>query len=326
MIRLYRCNQSKIEMQELINFEQSALEHAIWIDLYHPSLEEEQFIEKYLKIEIPTKEEMHAIELSNRFYKENRSLYMTATMLLATNGRNKIMTDSVTFILTDNKLITLRYVEPQAFVLFASRMNHIELEIENGMAFFMELLEATVDRLADNLENISHALDHISQTIFANQRKKSKNQTLVNKTILKNIGRNGDFESKTRESLISFNRLVSFFDKNVLKPELIFESRLNIIAKDIVALSDHTNFLASQVTFLLNATLGMINIEQTDIIKIFSVVAVIFLPATLIASIYGMNFKYIPELNWILGYPFALFLIILSAVLPILYFKLRKWF
>lgn len=325
MITLYIQKETAIIAQLLTNDNEALIKEALWIDLLAPTAEEESLIEEYLAIDVPTKKEMEEIEPSNRLYKEDNILFMTATML-AKSESPEPTTDAVTFILTKDQLLTVRYIEPHSFELFKMRLSRLRKPRYTAAKLLISLLSATVDRMADILEAVSHRLDRYSIQIFHAPSEDANAAPQDYKTLLQNIGANGDLGTKTRECLTSFNRLVYFLSQSMgitFKQEL--QSRIGIITKDIEALSDHANFIASKVGFLLNATMGMINIEQNNIIKIFSVAAVIFLPPTLIASIYGMNFHAMPELSWSIGYPLAIMLMLISAWLPFSYFKRRKW-
>jgi magnesium transporter len=182
-----------------------------------------------------------------------------------------------------------------------------------------------IERSADILERISADIDELSAGIFApRQRRQSVSRDM--RAVMERIGRIGDLVSKSRESLVSLGRLLSYAQQSGavdMTPEL--RSRFKTLSRDVLALSDHASFVNNKTSFMLEATLGLINIEQNDIIKIFSVAAVAFLPPTLIASIYGMNFHFMPELGWKLGYPLALLLMVISAVLPFVYFRRRGW-
>lgn len=325
MIIIYVQDQQSIQAIEISQENDTLIRNALWIDLLSPTRDEEKYIEKLLNIEVPTKKEMEEIEPSSRLYVEENILFMTATMV-AQSDTPEPKSDAVTFILTDKKLITVRYIEPQAFKLFISRLSRLREKECNAEKLLIGLLESSTDRLADILENVSHAFDKISHMIF-HSNKENNSTTKVNyKEVLQNIGNNGDLGTKARESLVSFIRLVSFLEQTLgHKFDTDIRSRLTIINKDINALSDYASFISTKVNFLVDATLGMVSIEQNNIIKIFSVAAVIFLPPTLIASIYGMNFDLIPELHWRLGYPISIGLMILSAWLPYKYFKQKKW-
>jgi magnesium transporter len=186
-----------------------------------------------------------------------------------------------------------------------------------------------VDRLADLIERIQAESDTVVQAIFASNGTDDKGRPKPRNfdTVLRTIGREGDLTSRVRDSLLGLDRLLSYF-ANVLqqrKDDKLLRERIKAASRDVRSLADHVNYLANQITFLLDATLGMINIEQNAIIKFFSVVAVIFLPPTLIASIYGMNFHSMPELSWPWGYPLAIVLMVASAVLPVWVFRRRGW-
>ena len=299
-------------------------EHCLWVDLLEPTLDEEKVVEEFLGIEVPTREEMREIETSNRLYEEDGALYMTATIV------TRIDTDrpeaaAVTFILVRNKLITNRYHDPLPFRRFTAYAERHAGTTGSALAVLAGLLEAVIERSADILERVSADLDELSASIFATpQSRKIVSGDM--RAVMQRIGRIGDLVSKCRESLVSLGRLLSYVQQSssvTLSTEL--RSRFKTLSRDVLALSDHASFVSNKTSFMLEATLGLINIEQNDIIKIFSVAAVAFLPPTLIASIYGMNFHFMPELDWRLGYPLALLLMVVSAVLPYLYFKRRGW-
>jgi magnesium transporter len=316
-------NQQKFEPQAITLENQTLLKDATWIDLLAPSKEEETLVEQCLGLDIPTREEMVEIELSSRLYRENGTVFMTATMIAQSDSANPEL-DPVTFVLTQKQLITIRYIEPQAFKVLPSRLKKRDAANHDAAALLIELLDATVDRLADTLELVGRRLDDYSKTIF--QAPSDTTAKLDYRCLMQQIGANGDLNTKARESLLTFNRLTTFFAQTAISSiDNEGQLRLASISKDIASLNDHATFLSTKVNFLLDATLGMVNIEQNNIIKIFSVAAVIFLPPTLIASIYGMNFHFIPELSWKYGYLFSIGLILVAAWLPYKYFKYRKW-
>jgi magnesium transporter len=302
----------------------TSLTQAIWIDLLNPSEEEKQEVENALGINIPTQAEMCEIELSSRLYRDNDNLFMTA-LALAYSDSSKPKLAPITIILTPQQLITIRYIEPQSFNLFLSRLEKIKLT--QPVDLLIELLDVTVGRLADILERVGHQLDEISEIILRPKTLDKSTKKLNYRQFLYQIGIHGDLNTKARESLITFNRSISFFEQ--MKGENLHKElqqpRLFTLTKDIESLSSHADFLATKINFMLDAILGMVNIEQNNTIRIISVVAVIFLPPTLIATIYGMNFKFMPELSWYLGYPLALASMVLAAWLPYKYFKRHKW-
>jgi magnesium transporter len=306
-----------------------------WIDLLHPTREEEEAVEKRGGLNVPTREEMQEIELSSRLYQEDGRVFMTANILSHTDS-DDVVVSPVTFILAPDLLITVRYADPRSFAAFVVRASRSGLTCASPAGIAVALLEANVERLADLLERSAHDLDGLSKRIFrpdhhatANAKAKgaAKVRTADSQSLLMELGRKGDLVSHVRDSLISIHRLAAFFltvfpDKKVSED---VADRINVLARDVESLSDHAAVESQKVNFLLDATLGMINIEQNAIIKIFSVAAVVFLPPTLVASIYGMNFDFMPELDWQVGYPFAILLMIMSAILPYLYFKRRRW-
>jgi magnesium transporter len=299
-------------------------EHCLWVDLLEPTLEEEQAVERFLAVDVPTHEEMREIETSNRLYEENGALYMTATVV-ARIDTDRPETAAVTFILARNKLITKRYHDTLPFRRYSAHVQRQSGVPASAAAVLAGLLESVIERSADILERVGADLDETSAGIFA-QRHNGTSVSRDMRAVMQRIGRSGDLVSKTRESLVSLGRFLSFVQQSaalVLAQDL--RARFRTLTRDVTALSDHASFLNTKTSFLLEATLGLINSEQNDIIKIFSVAAVVFLPPTLIASIYGMNFHFIPELSWPVGYPLALLTMVASAVLPYWFFKRRGW-
>lgn len=291
----------------------------LWIDLCDPTREEEFAIESCLGMDVPTREEMHEIEISNRLYDKNGHVFMTASLLTHFDSDCPQL-HAVTFIVSPSHLITVRYSDPQPFRTYPLRLTaqtHSEL---GGYALFVGLLETIINRSADILETIALHADHIATRVFRSQAAEADYQYALTA-----IGQTGDVTSKARESLSTLWRVALFAGKNLEKLPEELVGQLDAQGKDIAALSDHASFVSNKLSFLLDATLGMINIQQNKIIKIFSIAAVVFLPPTLIASIYGMNFHHMPELEWPMGYPMALGLMIVAAALPIWYFKRRKW-
>lgn len=321
MITAYLLENDVLQFYLITSENASLLKQALWIDLLHPSSEEEPLIKTMLDLDIPTRDDMREIEISSRLYRENNALFMTASMLAHSDSKEPIL-DAVSFILTSSQLVTVRYFDFRSFTLLVNRIT--KKEICNARTMLVELLEAVSDRVADILERVGASVDRHSQVIF---RPKLESKEKINfQHLLQEIGANGDLCAKARESLITFNRLVSYFrqsEKAAL--EVNHELHLATLATDIQALSDHVGFLSNQVNFLLNATLGMININQTNIIKILSVAAVVFLPPTVVASIYGMNFQFMPELKWHYGFPLAVSAMFLSALIPYQFFKWKKW-
>ncbi|MFA6157153.1 magnesium/cobalt transporter CorA [Mesorhizobium sp.] len=298
----------------------------VWADLLNPTKEEEETIETWLGVAVPTREEMEEIEISSRLYVEDGAYFMTATLPAQTDVDDPLMSP-VTFVLAGARLITVRYHEPKAFKTFPQRAEKVATGCTSGDTILIGLLEAIVDRLADILERAGRDIEAISRDIFEARSTKVSKRNRDFQELLKAIGRKEDVASSVRDSLISLQRLAGFFAHASTRTKMSKDTkaRIKTLSRDVLSLADHATFLSQKISFLLDATLGMISIEQNAIIKIFSVAAVIFLPPTLVASIYGMNFDVIPELKWEFGYPFAIAMMVLSAILPYLYFRRRGW-
>jgi magnesium transporter len=301
----------------------------IWLDLLQPSSDEERHVESFLGIEVPTEQEIEEIEDSSRFYEKNESIYLTVSLLTRLDAGQPSSTD-VRFILTPRRLISVRYVESKPFRIFSNRLLR-DIEASESSDLMMErMLELVVDDLADILEETALNVDTLARRVFFSSipGKPTENgaEQMDLKAMITEIGRYGEFISEARLSVFNMNRLLIFLSQSRLKWwQADTRSRLQTLLRDVRSLTEHATFLSNRVNFILDATLGMVNIEQNKIIKIFSVAAVVFLPPTLIASIYGMNFKWLPELHWEFGYPFSLCLMVLAAVGPYLYFKHRGW-
>lgn len=293
--------------------------NAIWVDLAHPKPEEEALLEQALHLELPTREEMREIEVSSRLYQENGALFLTAAVVHKSDTDSP-QSDPITFIIAGHRLVTIRYSDPLPFHLFANQARRQAPNCVSGEAVLAELLEAIVDRTADLLERVQHDVNEASNLVFSRVEKVDYQE------VLRRVGRSQGLISRTRESLVSINRLLLFLTRvGESKPNKVLGRSFKTLARDVLSLSDHASFLSNNINFLLDGTLGMINIEQTGIIKIFSVAAVAFLPPTLIASIYGMNFEFMPELKSSFGYPVSLGLMLFSALIPLYFFKRRGW-
>jgi magnesium transporter len=293
-----------------------------WIDLHFPTKAEEMQVEAWVGLDLPTRDEAREIETSSRLYTVDGATVMTATLVtLETDGRPE--TGPVTFVLTPERLITIRYSDPVAFRTWARALAREPAVLASPASLMAGLLDAIIDRLADILEGAQADLDGLSRTVF-DDTKPLRGPAL--REILSRVGRTGDLVSKVSESLVSFDRVHGHARRlHRVRADTDAWERLKGPASDIPALREHAGFLNSKSEFLLNATLGKINIEQNATIKIFSVVAVIFMPPTLIASIYGMNFEHMPELTWLYGYPAVLLGMIAAAILPYLVFKRLGW-
>jgi magnesium transporter len=250
---------------------------------------------------------------------------MTATLMCNSDTATP-KTTAVTFILSGHRLVTVRYDDPRPFMIVGNKLARNCPANVTGETVLIDLLDAVIDRAADILERIGLEVDRVSHDIFEPDNATS-GEALSYKDILKAIGSKGDLTSKVRESLVSIGRLLLFLANEAEGMRWHKDVRLQLQAnqRDVLSLSDHATYLSNKITFLLDAMLGVVTIEQNNIIKIFSIAAVALMPPTLIASIYGMNFKHMPELEWTFGYPYAVGLMICSAILPFVIFKWKKW-
>jgi magnesium transporter len=322
---------------------------AVWIDLFEPTKEEEKTVEASLGIDVPTREHMQEIESSSRLRRENGVLFMTSQVLSQSDTLAPAST-AITFILdTKQRLVTVRYAEPAPFRTVRIRRDAETGRLGSGHAVLEALIDAIVDRLADILETVGTKLDQISSELFgtmpptvpalagarspvngaAKPSTRNARQEPNYRDVLVRVGRCNDLISKARESGVGLGRLISFLQEDRKKVGAAgakgLGSHLKTVGADLASLGEHTSYLSSKANFLLDTTLGLINIEQNGIIKIFSVAAVVLLPPTLVASVYGMNFEMMPELKWLFGYPFALVLMAASAIVPYLLFKKKGW-
>ncbi|HEV7409971.1 MAG TPA: magnesium transporter CorA family protein [Bradyrhizobium sp.] len=298
---------------------------AVWIDLVKPTAAEDKAVERLAGIAVPTREDMQEIEISSRLYIENGARYMTATLMCAADTQNP-RTTAVTFILTGHRLVTVRYDAPKPFLLVENKLARSCPAGITGEMVLMELLDAVIDRNADILERAGGDMDNISHDIFEPEGAARTGHAKRYSDILIAIGRKGDLTSKVRESLVSIGRVVTFVTAAVdVKWSKDMREQLKTMQRDVVSLTDHASYLSNKITFVLDAMLGVVNLEQNNIIKLFSVMAVVLMPPTLIASIYGMNFKAMPELQWEHGYIYALVAMLCAAIGPYVYFKWKKW-
>ena len=292
---------------------------AVWVELVEPTREEELLVERELGLFLPTREDMQEIEASSRLYQEAGATFMTATVLYNADTESP-SSQPITFVLTGDRLVTIRYFQPRSFLAFAAQARRQPGLCAGGAITFLGLIEAVVDRTADVLERTSGEVEQISQQVFAEGR------TGGFEAVLTRLGRAQNVNAKIRDSLVSLARLASFASlADQIEHSREHRERLKTVTRDVQSLLDQDSFLAANISFLLDTTLGLINIEQNGIIKIFSVAAVAFLPPTLIASIYGMNFEHMPELDWRLGYPMAAALMLLSALIPLWWFRRKGW-
>lgn len=280
----------------------------LWIDLNDVTDEVEEELEEFLKIYIQEEEEIEEIEISSRYIETSDTLVANSNFLLEDYEK-----EPVSFILKNNILVTVRSCELRSFNETVKRIFANPTSYPTGFHVFVALLETRVERDADLIEELTGEISTLSKTISD-----------VDEDILLEIKNMLDKTMSIRENIIDKQRVVS----NMLKSEIFpheLKPKLSIIVKDINSLIEHTKFGFERLDYLQDTFLGLVNIEQNKIIKIFTVVSVIFMPPTLIASIYGMNFKHLPELDWKLGYPLSILMMIGTCGFILYYFRKKKW-
>ena len=298
---------------------------AIWIDLLNPTAEEEKLAEQLVGTNIPTREELAEIEPSSRLYQRGGAAFMTMSVLYGINDARPD-SDPIGFILTDKHVVSIRYIDPRPFVIFAE---HVYAEPDIGgdaNSLFVRLLDTIIDRLADEFEVAGRDIETISHQIFQRHTHRGRSPELRLEALLMRIGKAQQLLAKLRETSVSSTRLLTFLQTtDAMESDVGNRRHIKSLVADAQALNDHSNFLGDNLTFLLDASLGLISLEQNDVMKVFSIFAVVFMPPTLIAGVYGMNFEHMPELRWLFGYPIALGLILASAILPAWYAKRKGW-
>lgn len=320
MITLY-CLENGALVERAAEQGQALPDNVLWIDLLSPDQQEERFIESALRLDIPTREELAEIEDSSRFYDENGAIFMTTTVVMGIADRRPENAE-VTFVLTQRCLVTVRYAELSAFRQFVSKSARQPSIYSTSHQIFLGLADAVVDRIADVLEGVQVQLQALSRRIFDERKEQRRDLQLI----IQQLGQHRSLLSQLGESLFSSSRLIAFYRLHAGEPKQgVAKGLLKALERDVRSLGEHQARLLGDIAFLLDATLGLINIEQNSIIKVFSIAAVLFLPPTLVGTVYGMNFEHMPELGWLLGYPMALGMMVVSAIIPYAWFKFRDW-
>jgi magnesium transporter len=300
----------------------------VWIDLLNPTKEETTFVELRTKVRIPSIEALNEIESSSRLAVDGEVLYLSIPAVAQGDTADAYLSPTG-FILTRGVLITVRFAPLSTFDVVAEQVRK-DATLRSAADVFTTLLEAMVDRGADVLERLAGELGKVSKSVFRGDPSRPKQIVRSNNALrraLIAVGTTGDRLALARDVLLGIGRVPPFvlsLRKDWIIPE--FEARLEAVTKDIASLNDYEGHLSNKVQFLLDAILGFITIQQNDLFKVLTIVSVVGIPPTVIAGIYGMNFRYMPELNWTGGYPFGLAMIVLSALIPLAWFKWRDWF
>jgi magnesium transporter len=286
----------------------------IWIDMLLPTIDEIRAVENLFDMKFPTKQESEEIELSSRYCEENNRIEINSYFLINENGQAS--NETVSFILQGSLLISVRYKKLESFNTFTKKLLISPREFKNGYSIFCQIIDIRIDADADTIENLSKEITKIRKHVFTDYSNDDEE-------ILEKISTFEDLNMKIRENLTDKQRILN----SLLKSQKFVDDKneLPIMLKDIKSLIDHTNFNFERLDYLQNIFIGILSIEQNKVIKIFTIVNVIFLPPTLIASIYGMNFEFIPELHWEYGYLFSIAFMILASITPLLIFKKKGW-
>lgn len=292
----------------------------VWIDLLHPTQDEEHFIEDSLDIEVPSPEEMSEIEDSSRFFVTKDGFCMIVSVVTGSQNMNPVLTE-ISFILDQKRLVCAHYGELVSFKAFENKGARQTQLFKSPDILMMSLIDAVVDRIADILEKLQSNLNDLSRNIFDNDKLDTKDLQFT----VKKLGKYNSLLAKLSDSMLSIRRMLIYCKQSVSWLTKEAKDLLRSIELDIGSLTEYHTRMSSEITFLLDATLGLINIEQNSIIKVFSIAAVLFLPPTLVGTIYGMNFHDMPELDLSFGYPLSLILMVLSALICYVWFKIKKW-
>ncbi|GAB2802218.1 magnesium/cobalt transporter CorA [Halomonas shantousis] len=291
------------------------LAEATWIDANEPSAEERELLNAFLADELPASHDVEEIESSARYFVDSDGIHVHSLFLSQSEGRHG--TSTVAFILQPERLITFRDCDLADFRLLRMRARNGQVEASSAQELLLTIFDQKVENLADTLEDIHRKLEDVSHLVLEDEDADLEDA-------VDQLAKLEDSNGKIRLCLMDTQRSVSFLMRNLRGNNELQEIAREVM-RDVETLMTHTTFLFDKINFLMDSTQGFINIQQNQIIKIFSIAAVVFLPPTLVASIYGMNFEYMPELSWPLGYPFALGLMVLAGVSPYLYFKHKNW-
>jgi magnesium transporter len=324
MLTAFTCEGT--DLRRIAEPSNAVLRESVWIDLLNATDAEVRRIDSATGLDVPTEAELREIESSSRLSVADGVLTLSLPLVARLDGDPQPVPGG--FVLSQQRLITIRFAASPVFDSFAEREMKAGTPDRTGAHLFVGLLEGIVDRHADALERIRDDLDAISHRIFRDgiDAGGSRRVDRMLRETLAAIGRTGDFISFIRDSQVGAARIVPYVLSTAtdwlpadLKP------RLDTLRQDIASLNDFDTHLFEKIQFLLDATLGFINIAQNNVMKVLTVASVVGIPPVLIAGIYGMNFKGMPELDWAWGYPYGLALIAVSALIPLIWFKLRDW-
>lgn len=316
MIRLFKIEAGVIREMDVDPTRLAAdLKSADWIDAHDPNQDERALLEGLMETDVPASTDVEEIEASARCFVDQAGIHVHALFLAQSEGRHN--TVSVACILQPSRLICVRDGDPADFRLLRMRARRGQVEARSAAELLVTLFEQKVENHADTLEDLHRQLESVSHLVLEDEESELDDA-------ISQLAKLEDSNGKIRLCLMDTQRNISFLLRH-LRGETDHPETMREIMRDIETLMSHTTFLFDKINFLMDSTQGFINIEQNQIIKIFSIAAVVFLPPTLVASIYGMNFSHMPELEWLLGYPWAIGLMIAAGIAPYAYFKRKGW-
>lgn len=311
-------NAFKLTDKHLIKInDENEINNASWIDLIEPEERDREFVYDTLGQNLATSFELDDIEASARFFEDKEGLHVHSFFFYA-DAEDRAGNETVAFTINNGRLFTLRERDLPAFRLYRMRSRYQSLNDGNAYEILLDLFEVKVEQLADEIENIYNELEEQS-SIIMNRRSQEHYDNAIS-----SLSELEDTAWKVRLCLMDSQRAINYLIRRAKMPRDQLEQARDVI-RDIESLVPHNESLFQKVNFLMQAAMGFINIEQSRIIKIFSVVSVVFLPPTVVASAYGMNFDFMPETHWEYGYPMALVLMLVAGLAPYIYFKLKKW-
>lgn len=326
MLVFHTCN-ARIETP--VDIDRSvAPEGTEWIDALNPDEKETAFLERLLAIRVPTYDRLVEIESTSRLSTENEHIFLSLPLVLrAEDGMAR--TTPVGFVISRDILLTLHFEPLKAFEYCSARHANAQVTAQDGIGHFLTIIESIIDHVADVLEHVGSDLDDISRRIFsedAGRRHEPRKEGANLRAVLRQVGRTGDLTAKISDSLLGMGRMIPYVIANAeayLSPPA--KGRLDSLSHDITSLNDYETHLTDKIQLLVDATLGFTNVEQNNVFRVLTVFSIIGIPPTFFASMYGMNFKSMPEYDWSWGYPYGLALIFLSAIIPAAWFKWRGW-
>ncbi len=329
MIRIFTQTENGISRSVGLEAQDYNRGDIFWIDLLTPDATELHFAEELCAIEMPTKDEMREIEATSRLYCEDGGRFMTTTVLSRVETDEPMIAE-ITFILKGRMLVTIRHTDSYSFRVFSHQL--LRAQSTNRDLVFIGLLETLVDRQADVLERFGTDLDSLSKKVFGTHHTRRGSKAADPDTddlrdALEELGRVGDLITRQRDALVNLLRLITFAgneDSCTGAHDSLYVP-LRPVSRDVNSLSEYASFLSNKINFMLDAVLGLINIEQNDIVKVFTIMSVVFLPPTLIASIYGMNFRFMPQLDEPWGFWISIGIMVLAGIVPLIVFKIKRY-